>query len=376
LLFAYVISLLSVASVEQQLTIYRDMLMVATIFIGFACSTDVPQPISWRYRSSLRCSSLLAVNYGLVWAPLILISFERSRQLLLLLPAPMSMTSHRHTRHQIRISSSRVNPLQGGVIADIHFRARANCLGPVSGGSAMKNWVGRIAVWWSRGCFRRMAVRQLGGSAGWSARKALWMCRSTSDSPIRSYWEPGEEACGQGIVPVVVAAGRWSWRGKAHQEHPGRYGHGAVDRWCADRAAISKGQAWLMGGADHRSGSGPFLHSRWNPFQQLWRWRVLGERNSRDGRPQRYWGCPGDCCSAWPRGRWQDRWSRTRRAAAERPALIAQSSTWARQEGRLKQNEGTSKNSASSSPPGVSPLAVTDLAGQSRQAKSDFSSCP
>jgi hypothetical protein len=37
---------------------------------------------------------------------------------------------------------------------------------------------------------------------------------------------------------------------------------------------------------------------------------------------------------------------------------------------------GTSKNSDSSSPPGVKSLAVTDLAGQSRQAKSDFSRCP
>ncbi len=37
--------------------------------------------------------------------------------------------------------------------------------------------------------------------------------------------------------------------------------------------------------------------------------------------------------------------------------------------------KGTSKNSAVSSPPGVKSLAVTDLAGQSRQAKSDFSRC-
>jgi hypothetical protein len=39
-------------------------------------------------------------------------------------------------------------------------------------------------------------------------------------------------------------------------------------------------------------------------------------------------------------------------------------------------HKGTSKNSASPSPPGVKSLAVTDLAGQSRQAESDFSSCP
>jgi hypothetical protein len=41
-----VMSLRSVASVEQQLTIYHDMLMVVTIFISFACRTNVPQPIS------------------------------------------------------------------------------------------------------------------------------------------------------------------------------------------------------------------------------------------------------------------------------------------------------------------------------------------
>jgi len=38
--------------------------------------------------------------------------------------------------------------------------------------------------------------------------------------------------------------------------------------------------------------------------------------------------------------------------------------------------KGTSKNSAASSPPGVKSLAVTDLAGQLRQAKSDCSRCP
>jgi hypothetical protein len=42
----------------------------------------------------------------------------------------------------------------------------------------------------------------------------------------------------------------------------------------------------------------------------------------------------------------------------------------------LPLRDDTSKNFASSSPPGVKSLAVTDLAGQSRQAKSDFSRCP
>jgi hypothetical protein len=37
-------------------------------------------------------------------------------------------------------------------------------------------------------------------------------------------------------------------RVKAHQGHPGRHGHGAVDRCCADRAAVSEGQALPTGG--------------------------------------------------------------------------------------------------------------------------------
>jgi hypothetical protein len=60
-------------------------------------------------------------------------------------------------------------------------------------------------------------------------------------------------------------------RVKAHQGHPGRHGHGAVDWCCADRAVVSQGQALPTVVADHRSGSGPFLHSRWNPFQRLGR---------------------------------------------------------------------------------------------------------
>jgi hypothetical protein len=55
---------------------------------------------------------------------------------------------------------------------------------------------------------------------------------------------------------------------KAHQVTQ-VWGRGAVGRCCADRAAVGSGQALPKGIADHRSGSGPFEYSRWNPFQRL-----------------------------------------------------------------------------------------------------------
>jgi hypothetical protein len=82
------------------------------------------------------------------------------------------------------------------------------------------------------------------------------------------------------------AALRWAWElhrrpmargrcvgvstrsGKAHQATQ-VWGRGAVGRGCTDRAVAGSGQALPAGIADHRSRFGPFLHSRWNPFQRL-----------------------------------------------------------------------------------------------------------
>ena len=88
---------------------------------------------------------------------------------------------------------------------------------------------------------------------------------------VAGWWCAARPCGGRGSCRLLMArrqCGGCKRPAKAHQATQ-VWGRGAVGRGCADRAVADSGQALPAGVADHRSGSGPFLHARWNPFQRL-----------------------------------------------------------------------------------------------------------